>query len=119
MPAWLRDVTELNADIVGLFLSSRVVYYPGAGNDGQPFELFGGAHAACCFVHADYLVDVDEIRRQLIPIHPYHLHGYEPIAMQTFLPRGFPDESAVGSGETFRRRSRTRERFMGRSDANG
>lgn len=36
------------------FLSSRVVYYPGNGTDGQPIQLFSSTHSAHCFVYADY-----------------------------------------------------------------
>ena len=36
------------------FLSSRIVYYPGHGADGQPIQLFSSSHSAHCYVYADY-----------------------------------------------------------------
>ena len=65
-PAWLRDARMLDAGTLTNFLSSRVVYYPGAGTDGQAIQLFGSAHAACCFVHADYNIGTDQIERQFL-----------------------------------------------------
>ena len=36
------------------FFDSRIVYYPGSAHDGHPLKIFGKAHAAQCFVFADY-----------------------------------------------------------------
>lgn len=44
---------------------SRVVFYPGAGADGQPLSLFCGSHSAHCFIYADYAVKKGEIVKQL------------------------------------------------------
>jgi hypothetical protein len=53
IPQWL-PAFELNSSLpIDEFFASRVVYYPGCGIDGHPMRLFGGAHAAHCFVFAD------------------------------------------------------------------
>lgn len=58
IPGWLQRTTSFSAKTLKQFLSSRVVYYPGSGEDDQEddhaVELFGSTHAAHCFVHADY-----------------------------------------------------------------
>ena len=54
VPDWLDANTNLTSDILKRFLMSRVVFYPGSGNDGHPFRVFGGSGAAHCFVYADY-----------------------------------------------------------------
>ena len=44
---------------------SNVVYYPGAGTDGQPLRLFSSAHSAHCFVYVDSGVKKGEITKLL------------------------------------------------------
>ncbi|MCX7603815.1 MAG: hypothetical protein N2036_07045, partial [Bryobacteraceae bacterium] len=53
--------------IVEGFLRSRIVYYPGAGNDGQPIKLFNRAHAAHAYVYVDYLISRERLHRNLTP----------------------------------------------------
>src|SRR5271165_5538967 len=45
---------QLDTDNANEFLDSRVVFYPGSGQDLHDLDVFGGAEAAHCFVHADY-----------------------------------------------------------------
>lgn len=47
------------------FFESRVVFYPGHGSDGHPIRIFGKAHAAHCYVFADYLMTKDEVAKDL------------------------------------------------------
>lgn len=54
IPSWLAEQSSLSAETLEQFLSSRVVYYPGSGEDDHAVELFGSTQAAHCFVHADY-----------------------------------------------------------------
>lgn len=46
-------------------LTSRVLFYPGAGTDGQPLKLFCGSQSSHCFIYADYAVKKNEIVKQL------------------------------------------------------
>jgi hypothetical protein len=57
VPRWLDDLRAEGcpdpSQLAAAFLSSRVVFYPGSGTDGQPVKLFGSTHSAHCFVYAD------------------------------------------------------------------
>jgi hypothetical protein len=62
MPNWLTTAeSRCNFESLGNFFSSRVVYYPGAGQDGRAFELFGGTHSAHCFLHIDWTNSGEEV----------------------------------------------------------
>lgn len=54
VPQWLLAYTAGQPFPRDEFFSSRVVFYPGSGDDGHPLRLFGGTHAAHCFVYADF-----------------------------------------------------------------
>jgi hypothetical protein len=53
LPDWIRETPSFTKEISDLFLQSRVVFYPGGGDDGHPVKLFGSSQAAFCFVYAD------------------------------------------------------------------
>ena len=94
MPAWLARFRPGDRIEWGTFSASRLVYYPGAGTDGQAVALFGGAGAAHCFVYVDYGIERAEIERQLD--HPVHgFMGYRSIARASIVwreltPHGWP-----------------------------
>lgn len=76
LPAWLRswnrNMKISTADLSAAFFSSRVVFYPGSGTDGQPVQYFGSRHAAHCFVLVDYGVTRDHVLHELGPEgHPF------------------------------------------------
>jgi hypothetical protein len=50
---WMHEKPSFTDELKGLFLQSRVIFYPGAGTDGHPIKLFGSSRAAFCFVYAD------------------------------------------------------------------
>jgi hypothetical protein len=52
-PDWIREKPSFTEEIRSQFLQSRVVFYPGGGDDGHPVKLFGSSQAAFCFVYAD------------------------------------------------------------------
>src|SRR6266700_1312639 len=54
VPEWLKTYSVGQPFPRKEFFSSRVVFYPGSGDDGHPLKLFGGTHAAHCFVFADF-----------------------------------------------------------------
>lgn len=76
LPEWLSLHASGRMFDRSAFFGSQVVYYPGAGYDGQPVKLFGSAHASHAFVYADRAYTEDEIRRRLEPNHPGHFTGY-------------------------------------------
>lgn len=65
VPEWLARFRAGDAFQVDAFLSSRVVYYPGSGTDGQPVRLFGSTHSAHCFIYADYGLTQEQIEQEL------------------------------------------------------
>jgi len=64
MPTWLAEFQPPSRLSLDDFLSSRVVFYPGCGTDGHAVKEFGSAHAAHCFVYADYLHSEEDILGQ-------------------------------------------------------
>ena len=79
VPSWLKETTEFTDQTARDFLGSRAVFYPGSGDDGDAFRLFGGTHSAHCFVHADYNLSPAVIADKLELRYPDHVKGYEPI----------------------------------------
>lgn len=78
----------------GELMKGRVVFYPGAGTDGQPLLLFSRAHAAHCFIYADYGVKRGEIARLLCETPGNLLPGYRTLFVieggeKDFFPLGW------------------------------
>lgn len=66
IPDWLHAVHTLaDAALLEGFLASPLVFYPGSGFDGQAVKDFGSAHAAHCFIYADYLIEESKMRAEL------------------------------------------------------
>ena len=80
MPRWLAEFRQGNAFDREGFFGSRIVFYPGSGDDGQPVRLFAGAHAAHVFVYADYGFGREQIIEQLHSIRR-GFKGYELLAI--------------------------------------
>jgi hypothetical protein len=79
LPEWLDGYARGDRFSRRTFFSSRVVYYPGAGDDGHAVKLFGLAHTAHVFVYADFGYARRKILQRLDPACPGHLPGYHPI----------------------------------------
>src|SRR5690606_23296098 len=71
MPQWLIRYEPGDPFDRETFFSSRVIFYPGSGTDGQPVKLLGETHAAHCFVYADYGIGSEAIRNELRPQNPH------------------------------------------------
>ncbi|MGE0432834.1 MAG: hypothetical protein AB7K09_07670 [Planctomycetota bacterium] len=101
IPQWLASLSTDAPFPRDAFLRSRTVYYPGSGTDGHPLRLFGAAHAAHCFVFADYGVGSAEILTQLgDQDHPGHPAGYRPVFARQLeqtdlVPHGWTPNAAV------------------------
>lgn len=65
MPEWLAGYQKGDSFDRSAFFASRIVFYPGYGDDGQPVRLFGAAGAAHVFVMADYGVERNELLEKL------------------------------------------------------
>lgn len=65
LPKWLHDWSPSAKTSMVDFFTSRVVFYPGSGTDGQPVQFFGSRHAAHCFVYADYGITRDHVLQEL------------------------------------------------------
>lgn len=75
MPRWLSDHARGMGFAREEFFSSRLVFYPGNGTDGQPVKVFGSTGFAHCFIYADYGLTKQEIMDDLK--HPRHgFKGY-------------------------------------------
>lgn len=75
LPSWLLD-DPTSRFCREAFFSSRVVFYPGSGLDGQPVKLFGGSHAAHCFVYVDQSTSAERLRAELRDTSPGRFRGY-------------------------------------------
>ena len=65
IPRWLESYSKDSRFRRADFFGSRVVVYPGSGNDGHAVRTFGKAGAAHCFLYVDYMVPEEEIRQRL------------------------------------------------------
>lgn len=79
VPGWLDNFRSGAPFSREQFFASRVVYYPGSGDDGHPVKLFGSTHSAHCFVYADYGVSQTALESKLEdPSHGFR--GYHKLA---------------------------------------
>lgn len=65
MPEWLVGWRPDSPFNIEDFFSSRLLYYPGSGFDGQPISSFNRAKAASCFVYVDYGCSKHRLRAEL------------------------------------------------------
>jgi len=84
MPRWLSERAKGAGFVREEFFSSRIVYYPGNGTDGQPVRLFGSTGFAHCFICPDYGISRQELETELA--HPRHgfkgYHSFDRIDLQ-------------------------------------
>lgn len=63
MPNWLRDYKLGDKINLREVLSNRVLFYPGAGTDGQPIKAFNTTHTLHTYLYSDYWMSLDGARR--------------------------------------------------------
>ena len=99
-PRWLGPATEFNRATLDQFLDSRVAFYPGAGEDGQLFSLFGKSRSVHCFVHADFNQPAEDILAILQGEGKDRIYGYDPV-FDKIIPSNWwqPFEQPPGYGE--------------------
>jgi len=111
-PEWLAALPR-NAQRVDVerFLSSPVVLYPGAASDGHPLLVFARAHAAHCFLYADYFYERDRLYDELdgrrrgyaARARGYHTHARIDVDPHAIVPEGFSSVLAKPESTAFRR----------------
>lgn len=80
VPKWLENFHPNSQFPTEDFFRSRLIYYPGCGDDGHPLRLWGQSHSAHCFVFSDYGIERAEIEEKLTnPNAPRHVLGYRTI----------------------------------------
>ena len=80
VPKWLENFQPNSQFPTEDFFRSRLIYYPGCGDDGHPLRLWGQSHSAHCFVFSDYGIERAEIEEKLTnPNAPRHVLGYRTI----------------------------------------
>lgn len=88
-PQWLINFNEKDGFDHKEFFSSRVVFYPGYGSDGQAVKLFSASHSAHCFVYVDSLTPREQVVRDLdVPQRGYSSRflGYRCLARVDVTP---------------------------------
>jgi len=93
LPRWLHDWNPAAKVSMVDFFSSRVVFYPGSGTDGQPVQFFGTRHAAHCFVYADYGITREHVQQELSedghPFVGYRRAGRMDVRESDLTPNGW------------------------------
>lgn len=83
-------VPAMTSDLIHNFLSGRVVYYPGSGEDGSAVKFFNEANAATSFLYVDYMMTRETLERDL---KHEGFRGYVSIARLTVT------EQDIGAGK--------------------
>lgn len=65
LPSWLAEHKVGDEVNIQDFLHSRILYYPGAGSDGNPVRTLASSHCTHCFIYVDYAISKEE-RLELI-----------------------------------------------------
>lgn len=91
LPGWLRDYAPGQPFPREAFFGSRVVYYPGCGEDGHAVKAFGSAHAAHAFVYADFGIRREVVTRELSqnPFAGYQTRSVLDLREADLRPRGW------------------------------
>lgn len=111
-PDWLaalpRGATRFDVE---RFLSSSIVFYPGAGSDGHPLLVFAREHAAHCFLYADYAYERRRLEEELdggrrgysARARGYHTHARIHVEPDAIVPEDFVSVLAKPEGTTTER----------------
>ncbi len=90
-PSWLQNYIPGQTVNMEEVLASRLVYYPGSGNDGQPIRTFNQAHSAHVFMYVDYGVSREELESVLSApgIAGYSRLDRIELSVQDLIPNGW------------------------------
>lgn len=90
MPEWLavykpdQGTGRSCRTLVQEFLQSRLIYYPGSGQDGSAVKLFNIAKVASCFVYVDYMLSRQNLASE---IKTAGFNGYSVLDTIDLLPK--------------------------------
>lgn len=92
-PDWLINFDQESRFDAEDFFDSRVVFYPGSGDDDHAIRTFAESKAAHCFVHADYCMSRSQIESWILSGEGVFRH-YRPLLSQNLaigdvFPRGW------------------------------
>ena len=73
MPVWLSSFTPGSAFDRSAFFSSRLVFYPGSGNDGHAVQVFASSHW-------QYFLHYDDPLPHMILLLPIQDHRFQPVS---------------------------------------
>ena len=76
VPEWLANHTPGKKIDIQEVLKSRLLYYPGSGDDGQPVKTFGETHSVHLFLYVDYLLTRERLVHNLAK---RGFTGYHPL----------------------------------------
>lgn len=103
MPVWFSDYKD-GDPFPRNFFQSRLVYYPGSGNDGHAVRLFNSTHSAHCYLYVDYGIPKSTIIEKLSSPESA-FRGYEIISKihvseaeltpKRFMPRIVPPNASL------------------------
>ena len=65
IPSWLKNYKKDDKPSFETLLKSRMIYYPGAGTDGQPIKTFNKSHIVHLFFYVDYGISKEETLKEL------------------------------------------------------
>lgn len=91
MPQWLKDYKRGDRVSFKDFMSSRIGYYPGSGDDGCLVKTCNKAHCVHCFIQVDYGIAEYELKREAEAYNAfngYHAIGRVDWKEQDLAPHG-------------------------------
>jgi len=91
IPTWLANHKKGERVDISEALKSRIVYYPGSGNDGQPVQTFASAHTAHVFFYVDYWLAKEDIQKQVdeTGFRGYHTLDIIDVTEKELAPKGW------------------------------
>ena len=76
-PEWLRNFKAGDSVSFADFMSGRVGYYPGSGNDGNLVAIANKSHCVHAFLYVDYLIKREDLEAELARVNCFN--GYHSI----------------------------------------
>ena len=111
MPDWLLGYQKGEKPTFKKLLNNRVVFYPGAGLDGQPVSTFNKAHYSHVYFYVDYGLKKETIVNELTraeSFRGYKLIGLEEYSEKEISPSGWVRHYTPTNEEIERMRSYAR-----------
>lgn len=91
MPRWLKDYKPGDRVSFSDFMSERIGYYPGSGDDGCLVRTCNISHCVHSFIHVDYSIAEHDLKREAEEYNAfrgYHVIGRVDWKEQDLAPHG-------------------------------